>query len=92
MLPGTQGAAGAAIYFAVTREIAERKSSGAMIVAQVTVGTSYILRTAKELSLVDVVRLGCDSVKVVGKDEEYAIYDPRQVRISEIWVGSTRVK
>ena len=96
MLPGTQGVAGAAIYLALTREAAERKArgNGAMVVAQVTVGNSYILRTARELSLVDVVQLGCDSVKIVGvtKDEEYAIYDPRQVRISEIWIGSARLK
>jgi len=94
LLPNTHGLAGAAIYFSPTRETAAQKSNGALVVAQVTVGTAYVLRTARELSLVEVVRLGCDSVKVVGvgKDEEYAIYDPRQVRIGEIWLGSRRLK
>lgn len=95
-LPETKGSAGTAIYFDTSKEIAQRKAgnNGAVLVSQVTVGTSLVLRTALELTLVNIVRVGCDSVKVSGvnSEDEYAIFDPRQVSITEVWIGGMRVK
>lgn len=86
MQPGTNGLAGAGIYFATTPNLTDHKArrKGVILEATVRIGRLHTLdeNGDSSMSLNKLKNIGCDSVCIarpVSSGHEYVIYDPTQI-------------
>jgi hypothetical protein len=83
--PGSHGIAGGGIYFAETPADALRKAHNHGAVLKCRVKLGKVLDVAHEgdssLTLSEVKRLGCDSVRIPRFGAEYCVYEPSRAKV-----------